>query len=107
MWKGRLPVQGSRASNQPLTKLGILLAVSSLYAPMGFIRPVVLEAKTNLQKLWKLNLGWDDEIPEDLQCHWNKWKNQLPALLQVQIPLSHLADQTEVLDVSAFFLRCL
>ena len=67
---------------------------------MGSVCPIVLKAKKTLQKLWKLSLGWDDEIPEDLQCHWNKWKNELPALSQVQIPRCHLADQTEVLDVS-------
>ena len=54
--------------NQPLTKHGILSAVSSLYDPMGVVCPIVLEAKKVLQKLWKLNLGWDNEIPEDLQC---------------------------------------
>ena len=86
--------------NQPLTKRGILSAVSSLYDPMGFVCPIVLEAKKILQKLWKLNLGWDDEIPEDLQCHWDKWKNELPVSSQVQIPRCHLADQTEVLNVS-------
>ena len=58
-----------REPNQPPTKRGILSAVSSLYDPMGFVCPVVLEAKKILQKLWKLKLGWDDEIPEDLQCH--------------------------------------
>ena len=31
--------------NQPLTKRGILSAVSSLYDPMGFVCPIVLEAK--------------------------------------------------------------
>ena len=86
--------------NQPLTKRGSLSAVSALYDPMGFVCPIVLKAKKILQKLWKPNLGWDDEIPEDLQCHWNKWKNELPALSQVQIPRCHFADQTEVLDVS-------
>ena len=86
--------------NQPLTKHGILSAVSALYDPMGFVCPIVLEAKKSLQKLWKLNLGWDAEIPEDLQCHWNQWKNELPALSQVQILRCHLADLTEVLDVS-------
>ena len=67
---------------------------------MGFVCPIVVEAKKILLKLWNLNLGWDDEFPEDLQCHWNKWKNELPALSQVQIPRCFLADQTEVLDVS-------
>ena len=86
--------------NQPPTKRGILSAVSSLYDPMGFVCPVVLEAKNILQKLWKLKLGWDDEIPEDLQCHLNKWRSELPALSQVQAPRCHLADQTGVLHVS-------
>ena len=58
-----------RVPHQPSTKRGILSAVSSLYDPMGFVCPVTLEAKEILQKLWKLNLGWDDEIPEDLQNH--------------------------------------
>ena len=57
---------------------------------MGFVCPVTLEAKKILQKLWKLNLGWDDEIPEDLQNHWNKWKSELSALSQIQIPRCHL-----------------
>ena len=62
--------------NQPPTKLGILSTVSSLYDPLGFVCPLVLEAKTILQKLWKLNMGWDDFIFEDLQYHWNTWKNE-------------------------------
>ncbi|KAK3731809.1 hypothetical protein QZH41_007624 [Actinostola sp. cb2023] len=60
--------------NKPPTKRGILSAVSSLYDPIGFVSPVLLEAKKILQRLWKLNLGWDDPIPEELQHHWNKWK---------------------------------
>ena len=39
------------------TKRGILSAVSSLYDPMGFVCPAVLEAKKILQRLWKLNMG--------------------------------------------------
>ena len=54
-----------REPHKPTTKRGILSAVSSLYDPMGFVCPVVLEAKKILQRLWKLNLGWDDLIPEE------------------------------------------
>lgn len=86
--------------NQPSTNRGILSAVSSLYDTMGFVCPVVLEAKKILQKLRKLNLGWDDEIADDLQYHWNKWKRGLPALSQVQLSRFHLVDDTEVVDVS-------
>ena len=61
-----------REPHQPPTKRGILSAVSSLYDPMGFVCLVVPEAKKILQRLWKLNLGWDDLIPEDLQSLWNE-----------------------------------
>ena len=85
-----------REPHQPPTKRGILSAVSSLYDPMGFVCPVVLEAKKILQRLWKLNLGWDDLIPEDLQSLWNEWKCELAVLSQVQVPRCHLIDSTVV-----------
>ena len=55
LFKVRLP-------QQPPTKHGILSTVSSLYVPMEFDCPFVLEARKVLQKLRKLNLGLDDEI---------------------------------------------
>ena len=39
--------------DKPATKRGILSAISSLYDPMGFVCPVVLEAKKIMQRLWK------------------------------------------------------
>lgn len=55
LFKVRLP-------HQPPTKHGILSTVSSLYVPMEFACPFVLETRKILQKLRKLNLGLDDEI---------------------------------------------
>ncbi|XP_073258669.1 uncharacterized protein [Porites lutea] len=85
-----------REPHKPPTKRGILSAVSSLYDPMGFVCPVVLEAKKFLQRLWKLNLRLDDLIPEDLQSLWNEWKCKLAVLSQVQVPRCHLIDSTVV-----------
>ena len=85
-----------REPHKPPTKRGILSAVSSLYDPMGFVCPVVLEAKKILQRLWKLNLRLDDLIPEDLQSLWNEWKCKLAVLSQVQVPRCHLIDSTVV-----------
>ena len=66
---------------------------------MGFVCPVVLEAKKILQGLWKLNLGWDDRIPEDLQSLYNEWKCKLAVLSEVQVLRCHLIDST-VVDIS-------
>ena len=56
--------------NKTATKQGILSAISSLYDPMGFVSPVVLKAKKIMQRLWKLQLAWDDPIPECELAHW-------------------------------------
>ena len=85
-----------REPHKPPTKRGILSAVSSLYDPMGFVCPVVLEAKKILQRLWKLNLRLDDLIPEDLQSLWNEWKCKLAVLSQVLVPRCQLIDSTVV-----------
>ena len=66
---------------------------------MAFVCPVVLEARTILQTLRKLNLGWDDKRPEELQSHWNRWKCELSALSQIQVLQCHLVD-SEACDVS-------
>ena len=50
--------------DKPATKQGILAAISSLYDRMSFVCPVVLEAKKIMQQLWKLQLAWDDPVPE-------------------------------------------
>jgi len=65
--------------DKPATKRGILSAISSLYDPMGFVCPVMLEAKI-MQRLWKLQLGWDDPVPECELAHWERWKSGLSAL---------------------------
>ena len=50
-----------REPHKPTTKRGILSAVSSLYDPMGFVCPVVLEAKKILQTVEaKSGIGGSD-----------------------------------------------
>ena len=78
----------------------MLSAISSLYDPMGFVCPVVLEAKTIMQRLWKLQLGWDDAVPECELAYWERWKSELSALAQVKIPRCHFQLRREVKEIS-------
>ena len=76
--------------DKPLTKRGLLSTISSLYDPIGFVSPVVLCAKKIMQRLWKLDLQWDDPLPPEELCQWQKWKQELPVLSQIEIPRCHL-----------------
>ena len=86
---------------KPATKGRILSAISSLYDPMGFVCPVVLEAKKIMQWLWKLQLAWDDPVPECELIHWERWKSELSALTQVQILRCHFQLHREVKEISS------
>ena len=52
--------------DRPCTRRGILSTVSSIFDPLGFVAPVLLEGKAILQELCRNNLGWDDPVPTDI-----------------------------------------
>ncbi|XP_064628046.1 uncharacterized protein LOC135487854 [Lineus longissimus] len=70
---------------RPATKRGILSTISSLYDPIGFVCPVVLEAKRIMQVLWKMQIGWDDPLPEEVLTSWEQWKAELGALSGIEV----------------------
>jgi hypothetical protein len=39
-----------------------------------------------MQELWKREIGWDEELPEDLKTSWTIILNQLHLLNQIRIP---------------------
>ena len=65
---------------KPATRRGILSIVSSVYDPLGFAAPFILQAKLIMQDLCRKNLGWDDDISEDDLSRWRSWLEELPKL---------------------------
>ena len=72
--------------DKPYTRRGILSTVSSIFDPLGFVAPLLLEGKSILQELCRLDVGWDDPIPEDVKVRWTKWKAELLQLRRISIP---------------------
>ena len=68
-----------------LRQRGNLSTISSLYDPIEFLSPVVLDAKKIMQRLWKLELE-SPITPEDLRI-WEKWKKELSSLTEIEIPI--------------------
>ena len=73
-------------TNKPPTKRGILSTVSSLFDPLGFLGPFLLPVKVMLQELWRMDVQWDDPIPEPLLTQWNGWVESLPLVANIKIP---------------------
>lgn len=73
--------------DKPTTRRGLLSVISSVYDPLGIASPFVLSAKLILlQDLCRLQLKWDDGIPDSHLCSWKKWLLELPTLSNLTIP---------------------
>lgn len=67
------------------TRRGILSTVSSIFDPLGFVAPVLLEDKRILQELCKEDTGWDDPVPSAIKAKWEKWRSDLPLLQEFSV----------------------
>ncbi|GFY63521.1 integrase catalytic domain-containing protein [Trichonephila inaurata madagascariensis] len=52
------------------SKREVLSEIARVFDPLGLLSPCVVFMKILLQELWKLNLEWDEPIPEDLNKQW-------------------------------------
>ena len=69
-----------------VTKRIILSAAHRLFDPVGFSCPVALIPKLILRDSWKLKLGWDQPVPEDMAKKFRIWQAQLQGLENIEIP---------------------
>ena len=56
-----------------LTKRMVLEQVMRIFDPLGLLSPHVLKAKILLRETWEENLGWDEELPQNLYLKWKLW----------------------------------
>ena len=69
--------------DRPETRRGILSVMSSVFDPLGFLSPLILEAKGILRDLSEEGLIWDDPIPPAYYVRWRAWSEELPKLQQL------------------------
>ena len=69
-----------------VTKRHVISEVSRIYDPLGLVTPVVFYGKVFLQKLWTIELGWDDTLPQSLCQEWEEIVQILQQLSKLQIP---------------------
>ena len=58
---------------------------ASVYDPLRFVVPVILEANLLLQDLCKQKANWDSVISEG-RVRWSCWLEKLPYLRELRIP---------------------
>ena len=64
----------------------ILSIISRLFDPLGFVCPVVISLKCIFQDAWRLQLGWNQVVPETMASEVRLWIKGLHQLREWQIP---------------------
>lgn len=67
------------------TKRQILSDTSRIFDPLGFLTPTVITLKIIFQGLWKMNLSWDDAVPDKIAEEWLGIRSELPLLQGLEI----------------------
>ncbi|XP_033763439.1 uncharacterized protein LOC117344719 [Pecten maximus] len=69
-----------------VTKREILSGLNSLYDPLGFLSPVILQGRYIFRDVVNSSVGWDDAVPLEVDLKWKNWCCSLHHLLDVNIP---------------------
>ena len=68
------------------TKRQISSDVAKTFDILGWFAPAIVIAKVLLQRLWQLNVGWDEKVPLDIATDWEKWRQQIHLLTGHPVP---------------------
>ncbi|XP_033099479.1 uncharacterized protein LOC117103088 [Anneissia japonica] len=86
---------------RPSTRRGVLSRVSSIFDPLGFLSPYVLDGKKILQHLCTNESNWDQPIPTSVEQKWKQWKDQLKYLNNVRIDRCYKPNLREPLSIKS------
>ncbi|UYV83509.1 hypothetical protein LAZ67_23001272 [Cordylochernes scorpioides] len=67
------------------SKRKIVSAIARIYDPCGWLSPTTVVLKL-LQEIWKLKIGWDEDISASIQRKWNTFEREMKHFQQISIP---------------------
>ncbi|XP_075151975.1 uncharacterized protein LOC142226001 [Haematobia irritans] len=74
------------------TKREALSIVMSTFDPFGFVANITVTGKIFMQSLWRLGMGWDDYLPDELYDRWIIWWREMKKVKDFRIPRCYCHD---------------
>ncbi|XP_018371197.1 PREDICTED: uncharacterized protein LOC108766413, partial [Trachymyrmex cornetzi] len=71
---------------QIVTKRQLLSLISKIYDPLGLIGPILVIAKQLMQRVWKEQLDWDEELPDHLHKEWLRYHSAINSAQTLVVP---------------------
>ncbi|KAI4884383.1 hypothetical protein NFI96_011230, partial [Prochilodus magdalenae] len=82
--------------SQP-TLRNVYKVMATQYDPLGYLIPFTTRGKILIQDLWKVGVGWDEQIqPKALLEIWTQWENELVYLPQVEMPRCYVPASADI-----------
>ena len=80
---------------KPYTRRGVLSTINGVFDPLGFLAPVMIQARILFRSMTESKGNWDDPLPEEEKVAWETWKSRLAELQMVSVPRNYptLPDQ--------------
>lgn len=72
------------------TKRLMLRIIMSIFDVFGFLAPFTVQGRIMLQDTWRLNIGWDDVIPDVIYKKWCEWMDLLKLINHIRIPRCYI-----------------
>lgn len=85
-----------------MSKRTILSAISKIFDPLGLLSPCVIIAKKILQRLWLNKSSWDEPVADNIARKWEKFKSELPFLLDLRITRHVLCSFPKYVEIHGF-----
>ncbi|XP_069103134.1 uncharacterized protein [Argopecten irradians] len=71
---------------KPYTRRGVLSTINSLYDPLGFLAPVIIQGRVLLRDMVAGTVDWDEPLSETQRVKWETWEKSLLHLHSFSIP---------------------
>lgn len=88
--------------NDRVSKRVILSTIAQIYDPLGLLSPFIITSKILIQKLWRLRLDWDTEIPLEYKKVFLTFQQSLSNLKNIEIPRCVIPKSFELVDMHCF-----
>ncbi|XP_033218210.1 uncharacterized protein LOC117173678 [Belonocnema kinseyi] len=87
---------------QKSSKRSILSTISQIFDPLGMVGPCTIQAKIILQKLWQINCGWDESLPNDIHTSCLKCQDQVKKIIHIEIPKQVVCSEPVPIELHGF-----
>lgn len=68
------------------TKSQALGIIMTIFDPFGYLANVMIRSKMIMKELWSLKIGWNEELPEELNQQFRLWIDSLKDAQPFRIP---------------------